>query len=74
MKSENPGKYFFSIRFQNKKHKWLKDKTEFYKYKVNLSIKLCFCSHTTITLNQRQYFATIQNTDTLLQATFPFSF
>lgn len=64
----------FSITFQNKKHRWLKDKNEFYKYKVNLSIKLYFYSHTTITLNQRQYVAMIQNTDALLRATFPFSF
>lgn len=64
----------FSITFWNKKHRWLKDKSEFYKYKVNLSIKLYFYSHTTITLNPRQYVARIQNTDALLRATFPFSF
>lgn len=63
-----------SITFQSKKHRWLKDKSEFQKHKVNLNIKLYLYSHTTITLNQRQYVAMIQNTDTLLPATFPFSF
>ena len=64
----------FSITFQKKKHRWLKDKGEFYKYKANLSIKLYLYSHTTTTLNQRQYVTMIQNTDALQQATFPFSF
>lgn len=63
-----------SITFRNKKHRWLKDKSEFQKYRVNLNIKLYLYSHTTITLNQRQYVATIQNTDAQLPATFPFSF